>query len=525
VRSGELQDLPASINRLLELQPGHEMATRLARQLRERLVATAKKKLAADEFDAALRVLEKIPESEQDEEVEAVRDRGRELEWLLQDIKLAPAVDEPLVALAERLVKLRPEHAEATELLKKMRVRFREPPADRRHSAPAWALPRQTRFGFPVHGLAGLQRILRSSEMDARLRQTPGRWSVACGLALQALDQAAVPINLAPAKEAGLLTKLPFLRRKAATSAWGLDLGATGLKAVRLTLEPQQAAVTLDAVERLDFPGPFTQLADAVERRRLQVETLRQFVQRHALAGERVGVSVSGRQVLGRFVELPTIEPKRLDDLVRHEASVQYPVDLQELAWGYHVLPRPAGDQSESPSRRVVMQAVKRHHVQELLSLYQDAGLSVDVVQSDSLALHNFAIYEFFGGSEGNGASSSVVALLDLGAESANLVFSSPHLVWFRNLAVAGESFTNALLRPLKLTREQAEQLKREPARARRVYCLYELWDPMLTYLADEVERSLDTCKRQFPELEVQQMFGLGGGFQLHGVLRRLTGQ
>jgi Tfp pilus assembly PilM family ATPase len=90
---------------------------------------------------------------------------------------------------------------------------------------------------------------------------------------------------------------------------------------------------------------------------------------------------------------------------------------------------------------------------------------------------------------------------------------------------VSGESFTNTLLRPLKLTREQAEQLKREPARARRVYSLYQLWDPMLTYLADEVERSLDTCKRQFPELEVQQMFGLGGGFQLHGVLRRLTGQ
>jgi Tfp pilus assembly PilM family ATPase len=117
-----------------------------------------------------------------------------------------------------------------------------------------------------------------------------------------------------------------------------------------------------------------------------------------------------------------------------------------------------------------------------------------------------------------------VVVLLDVGAQSSNLVFSAPHLVWFRNLAVAGESFTNALLRPLKLTREQAEQLKREPARARRVYALIDLWNPILTYLADEVERSLATCKRQFPGLEVQQMFGLGGGFQLHGVLRCLTG-
>ncbi len=525
VRAGELQELPASINRLLELQPGHEMAKRLARQLRDRLVAAAKKKLAVDEFAAALRVLEKIPESELDEEVEAVRDQGRELDWLLQDVKLAPAVDAPLVALAERLVKLRPGHREAAELLTKLRVRFREPPADRRHSAPAWASPRQPRFGFPVHGLAGLQRILRSPEIDARLRQTPGRWSVACGLALQALDQAAVPLNLVPAKEAGLLTKLPFLRRKTATFAWGLDFGATGVKAVRLTLDPQPATVTLDAVERLDFPGQFAQLTDAVERRRLQLETLQQFVQRHSLSGERIGVSISGRQTLGRFVELPSVESKRMDDLLRHEASVQYPVNLQELVWGYHVLPRPAGDQAEPVSNRVVLQAVKRHHVQELLSLCQDAGLSVDVLQSDSLALHNFAVYEFFGGSDSNGASSPVVVLLDVGAQSASLVLSAPHLVWFRNLAVAGESFTSALLRPLKLTREQAEQLKREPARARRVYALYELWDPILAYLADEVERSLATCKRQFPGLAVRQMFGLGGGFQLHGVLRRLSGQ
>jgi hypothetical protein len=57
------------------------------------------------------------------------------------------------------------------------------------------------------------------------------------------------------------------------------------------------------------------------------------------------------------------------------------------------------------------------------------------------------------------------------------------------------------------------------------VYALYELWDPILAYLADEVERSLATCKRQFPGLAVRQMFGLGGGFQLHGVLRRLSGQ
>ncbi len=523
VAANQLEELPPKLDRLLELQPGHATAQRLARQLRDRIVAAAKKRLAADEFGAARRLLDKIPEAAQDEEVETLRDHSRELEWLLQALKSAPVVDRPLLALAERLVKLRPEHAEAAQLLKRIRLKLREPPTDRRHAWPAWVV-KSGRFSFPVSCLAGLQQIACSPDLDALVRQTPGRWFVACGLALQALEHAAVPINLLPAKDGGLLTKLPFLRRKSAAAAWGLDLGASGLKAVRLTLEPSRGTVALEAVELVDFPAQVSQATDEAEWRRTQLQILQQFVQRHELGGERIGLSVSSRQVLGRFCELPPLEPKRLPDVIRYEAGMQYPFDLQELVWGYHILPRPEGDGASAGPMRVVMQAVKRHHVHELLSLCQDAGLNVDVLQSDSLALHNFAVHEFFSGAEANDPNPAVVALLDLGAQSANLVLSSPRFVWFRNIAVAGEMFTSTVLRPLKLTREQAEQLKREPAKAHRVYRLYELWEPILGYLADEIDRSLATCKRQTPGLKLQQLGGLGGGFQLHGVLRRLAG-
>jgi len=52
---------------------------------------------------------------------------------------------------------------------------------------------------------------------------------------------------------------------------------------------------------------------------------------------------------------------------------------------------------------------------------------------------------------------------------------------------------------------------------------LYEQWDSILRDLADEIERSLASAKRQFPEFKVRQLWGLGGGFRLHGVLRSLT--
>ena len=52
-----LHELPGKIERLLELKPGHEMAVRLTSQLREKLLAAAKKKLAACEYAAAVKLL------------------------------------------------------------------------------------------------------------------------------------------------------------------------------------------------------------------------------------------------------------------------------------------------------------------------------------------------------------------------------------------------------------------------------------------------------------------------------------
>jgi type IV pilus assembly protein PilM len=340
-------------------------------------------------------------------------------------------------------------------------------------------------------------------------------------LALQGLEQAAVPINLLPPKESGLLGKLPNVFRKAPQSAWGLDLGTTSLKAVRLSYNRQQSAVTLEAIERVDYLQNPAEITDDFERRRLEKEAIRQFLERRKLDADRVCAGISGSYTLGRFLEVPSTDPKKLDDVIRREADFQFPMHLDELSWGHYVFPRAADSESQSLPYKVLMQAVKRYYVNQLLSVYRDAGLSLDVVQSDCVALHNLAEYELLSDADPEDTRPAV-AMLEVGARSTNLVISSPRCVWFRTIGVAGEVFTNALLRPLKLTREQAEELKRSPARARRVYQVYDLLEPDAAHLVEEVERSLRTFRRQFRDVRVQQMYGIGGGFQLHGLLRRL---
>ncbi len=520
LRDKALHELPGKIERLLELKPGHEMALALSGQLRDRLVAAAKKKLAACDYAAAVKLVGQIPTSVADADVEKLRDRARELDWLLEDLKLSPVANAPLLGLAERLLKLSPDDPQVQQMVEELRTRVTQPSPDRRLAAPAWAAQRNYRYGFPVHALAGLQRIVCPAAVEAVLRKSPGRYFVACGLALQGLDQAAVAINLLPQRETGLLGRLPRFKSKP-VAAWGLELGVTSLKAARLTCDRQRAVVTLDAVETIEYRRSLTTAADEGERRQMQKEALLQFAAKNKVEGERICLSVAGLLTLGRFLEIPPVEPKKLEDTIRREADYQFPMNLNDLAWGYHLFPRPDGA-SPTTTQRLAMQAVKQFQVSNLIQLGEETGLRVDVIQSECLALHNLAVYEFFGGEQEAAASSQAVALLDVGAEMTNLIISSPTCVWFRSIGVGGETFTAQLVRPFKLTREQAELLKRQPARARRVYQMYDVLEPDLDNLVEEVERSLSNFRRQIPGVTVRRMYGVGGGFHLHGLLRRL---
>jgi hypothetical protein len=46
--------------------------------------------------------------------------------------------------------------------------------------------------------------------------------------------------------------------------------------------------------------------------------------------------------------------------------------------------------------------------------------------------------------------------------------------------------------------------------------------EPIFVQIAGELERSLANYDKLFPDHPVEQIYGLGGGFQAHGLLRHL---
>jgi len=117
---------------------------------------------------------------------------------------------------------------------------------------------------------------------------------------------------------------------------WGIDLGQSALKALRL--EVIDGTVTATAFDFVEHPKILSQ-PDA-DPDQLTREALETFLSHNDIKGDEVAVSVPGQSGLARFVKLPPVEEKKIGDIVRFEAKQQIPFNLEEVSGTTRSSPR-----------------------------------------------------------------------------------------------------------------------------------------------------------------------------------------
>ena len=528
------------VARLLELQPSRNDMRKLHRQLEKRsqkhrkkeiagLFHEAKKKIAECDYAEAVQLLDQVAGTNQSEEVQQLYERARELFWLKDDLRRTPVTDPALLGIAKRLVKLQPNDSGAADLLKELTRRMSATIEDPRAAYHGWAKPSESqKLGLPVQ-LLGWAQGIESSQASPAVKQTianhPGRFLTACGLALQGLDRASVVTNLVP-REEGVFSRLAGRMRKThAAAAWGIDLGSSALKAVQLAPgeSPDEDVRVLDCAI---IPHEKNLLRSGIDGQRAAViqQTLKAFTQQHDLSGSKICVGFSGSKVLSRFIQMPPLPEKKLAEAIQYEARHQIPFDLSSLVWDSHVIRRRLGDSEQDYSRSVVLIAAKTAQLRETIEPFQDLGLSVDILQSDCMALHNFLVYEFFheqrAAEQEHEDTLPGIAAIDIGSNNINLIISGPEMVWFRSIDQGSDQYTSALVKQFKLTHEAAEQLKRSPTSSRSLYQWDEALQAVMKDQLREIRVSMGAYESDHKQKPIGQIFGLGGGFHLHGLLR-----
>lgn len=521
VTNKDFSSVGEKIDRLLELKPNHPQASDVAAKLRARFCQIAKKRNAEGKYGEALDWLCRIPETQRDKDVEKQTRITTELLWLQTDLKTAALANHTLAVVADRLEKASPNNRHVQNQKQRILERIKAGPEDPRWAAPQWFSPQRTPFGCDAQWLGGFQSLDCS---DTTLNQKyPGHFFTAIGLALQGAGCGVSSVNLRPQKQ-GLLKKLSFSSRtpKGPLVAWGLDLGTTAIKAVKLTFDSQSPDVKprIENLEYLPHAQPLNLFAEAADKHKALQDTLQSFAEKHDTTGTKVCVSIPHRDLFCRSLDLPSVSDKRLAEMLPHEVQHQVPFPLQDIVWDHDILSKSSRDDSDKPqSMKVMIVAAKKAIIEQHVALLESAGINADILQSDCVALHSFAHHEFIRDLQDKNAA---VALFDVGTNSSNVVISSQESAWFRSMSMGGNQITKAIVSEFQLTHEQAEQLKRKPEKSKSLSRLYEAIDPVNERLVSEFQRNVDLHAKDHSKIHITQILCLGGGSALHGLLRRV---
>ncbi len=296
-------------------------------------------------------------------------------------------------------------------------------------------------------------------------------------------------------------------------TVWAIDIGNDSLKALYLSTE--RGVVEVIGFENIRHGKILSggNVTDA-EREELIALSLRKFVNKYDLSMDEIVISVPSQNSFARFVTLPPVESKRIPEMVKFEAVQQIPFGIDDVQWDWQIMTEP-----DSPEIKVGIFAIKNEVVNSALEHFNREDVQVSYVQMAPMALYNYLLHDR---PDLVTSDSQATVVLNIGAESTDLVVCTKSSVWQRCILIGGNAFTKAIADAFRLNFEKAEKLKRTAPVSKYARQIFQAMRPVFTDLASEVQRSLNFYNSSEPNTKITKMVALGGGAKLRGLLKYL---
>ena len=295
-------------------------------------------------------------------------------------------------------------------------------------------------------------------------------------------------------------------------AVWGLDIGDYALKCVKMARQGSGLVVQDFIHTRYTDLVPEGQTAQRKEE--LIFQALMRFFQPQDRQNAPFLASIPSQNVFSRFVGLPPVDRRRVPEIVRFEARQQIPFDLSEVIWDYQLV-RP--DFMPGEEIEIGLFAVKREVIASFLGQFVMAQDQLEAVQIAPLALYNFV--------RRDGQSAKPTVVIDIGAQSTDLLIVEDTKFWLRNLPIAGNSFNAILAKKFNISPEEAEDVKQNMRQSEHRRKLYEALQPVLKDLVAEIQRSIGYYKSLARDVKFEEVLLMGEGFRLYGLQRFLSDQ
>lgn len=273
----------------------------------------------------------------------------------------------------------------------------------------------------------------------------------------------------------------------------GLDIGTSAVKIVKLKFVKENIEIYGFHSEPLqeDLSGLIKNIA--------QSQSL-----------DKVNISVSGPSAIIRYATFPMMDEEELKQALKFEGQKHIPFPVAEVNMDGYILKKDLPDSK----MLVLLAAVKKDLVGKRIKFIEDAGLKINAIDMDSLALVN-AFNHNYSGEEA--LKAKTVALLNIGASMSNLNILEdgiPRLS--RDIYSAGNNVTQKIQDAFALDLKSAEEFKLYPDKI-SLDKLMKVVEAALSNLAAEIRVSFDYYESQSAS-SVGEIFLSGGGSACSGL-------
>ncbi|MEI7767265.1 MAG: type IV pilus assembly protein PilM [Phycisphaerae bacterium] len=291
--------------------------------------------------------------------------------------------------------------------------------------------------------------------------------------------------------------------------AWGIDVGTTSIKAMKLRRDGDQVSLeSFDVVAHDRFLSEPDADRDETIR-----QSLRKFAERSGInRNDMVVVGVPGSTTFSKFVKLPPVEPHRVPEIVKFEAIQQVPFPLEQVNWDYQTFQQP-----DSPDVEVGIFAMKKEQVAQFMADFLACDIRIRGIQMAPLGVYNAAMYDGFCGNDNKGT-----VLLDLGAEHTDLIVIERGRLWLRTINLGGNAFTDILAKSFKYPFIKAEALKQGAATSKYAKNIFQAMRPVFADLVQELQRTLGFYRTTHRDANLERVICVGNPVKLPNLLKYL---
>jgi type IV pilus assembly protein PilM len=232
-----------------------------------------------------------------------------------------------------------------------------------------------------------------------------------------------------------------FTLNKKLKEVVGLDIGSHSIKVASIFKESDKPLLTAYNVKQIPFSGE-----QPVNEGQLIKEALSEV----GINPSEVNISLSGSNVIVRFISLPKMTKDQLENAMIFEAERYIPFNINEVILDFIII-----DDAEEGQMNVLLAAAKRDFVQGRIELFQKLGIDIGIIDVSAFAAFNAFT------SANTVADDKGTAFLDLGHSQTNVLVTTGSIPRFtRVIQIGGSDITRAIVEDMGVDRQKADELR-----------------------------------------------------------------